>query len=96
MGTLPDVPKCIDTGISHSCTASQNGSQWSVWNEGSPSGTGFSGNDTDRAPLAAVRRISAAARWGSSSGTSTRGISRSGAAAHHSSRVQSLYAFTHS
>src|SRR3954468_17670590 len=41
-GALPEVPKCIDSGISASWATAKTGSQWSVWNDGSPSGAGFS------------------------------------------------------
>src|SRR5271155_3181431 len=37
-GTNEPDPKCSDTGVSVSEHSAQSGSQWSVWNEGRPSG----------------------------------------------------------
>src|SRR5829696_3948987 len=54
---LPD-PKCRASGVSVSSRAFHIGSQWSDAKDGRPSGTGLSGKDTVRAPIAAVRRIS--------------------------------------
>ena len=53
IGTTPLVPMCMHTTVSVSTHACHTGSQWSVENDGSPSGTGFSGNVTARAPRAA-------------------------------------------
>src|SRR3954471_21389098 len=55
LGTFPDVPKCMHSGRSASSQAEKIGSQWSVWYEGSPSVTMFSGNEIARAPLPATR-----------------------------------------
>ncbi len=63
---------------------------------GRPSGTGLSEKATANDPLSAQRRISAAASSGSHSGMRVHGISRPAPAPpHHSSIIQSLYAWTH-
>ena len=41
IGVTPDVPKCMHNGNSASCAVANTLSQWSVWNDGSASGTGF-------------------------------------------------------
>src|SRR5579875_237144 len=58
-GTKEPEPKCSDTGIWASEQTCHNRSQWSLWKEGRPSGTGLSGKDTVRAPFAATRSASA-------------------------------------
>src|ERR1700678_28296 len=68
-GTKPPEPKCRHTGVSVASQVSHSRSQWSVWNEGSPSEVGASGNVMAREPLAATRSTSAAARSGSQLGT---------------------------
>ena len=75
--------------LASSATA-RNGSQWSVWNDGSPSAWGISGNEKLFAPLAATRAASAAVASMSQYGSSASGIWRPGMAAHHSSIIQSL------
>src|SRR5581483_2364067 len=57
-GTNEPEPKCSDSGMCASEHTRQRGSQWSVWNEGSPPGTGLSGKEIVRAPLAAIRSAS--------------------------------------
>src|SRR5258705_10101760 len=86
-GAWPEEPKWTDSGMSASSSAENSGSQWSVWKDGRPSGTGFSGKVTVRAPLAAVRSTSATHAWTSHRGSMTIGTNRSGAAAHHSSSM---------
>src|SRR5580658_1810986 len=49
-GTNEPDPKCSDTSVSVSAHSAHSGSQWSVWNDGRPSGTGESGNEIVRAP----------------------------------------------
>src|SRR5215212_11794693 len=90
---LPD-PKCRASGVSVSSRAFHIGSQWSEAKDGRPSGTGLSGKETVRAPIAAVRRISSATSCGSHVGRIARGMYRSGAAAHHSWMEKSFHAFT--
>ena len=63
---------------------------------GRPSGSGFSENANAVAPFAAQRSISRPPATGSHSGMMTSGMKRPGAAPHHSSIIQSLYACTHS
>src|SRR5579885_1254452 len=91
-GSWEDDPRCMQIGISASAAAATTGSQYRFgsWMDGSPSWYGFSLNAIARAPIAAVRSISAAARAGSQSGRMIMGISRSGAVPHHSSIIQSL------
>ena len=69
---LPD-PKCRLTTTPVSSKTSQSGPQWSLWNDGRPSGTGLSGNDTTRAPLAATRLSSVTQAWTSQIGSSASG-----------------------
>jgi hypothetical protein len=90
---LPD-PKCRPTGMSAASQASQNGSQKPVWNDGSPSGTGLSAKLTARKPFPASHSTSAAASAASHTGTIPSGMNRSGAAAHHSSMLNSFHART--
>src|SRR5947208_13622593 len=66
-GTSPLVPMCRHNTTSVSWQACHTGSQWSVQYDGNPRGTGFSGNDSARAPRSAHRRISAAPNAGSHS-----------------------------
>lgn len=66
-GVTPLVPMCRHSTIPVSSQARQTGSQCSFQYDGSPRGTLFSGNDSALAPLAAHRRISAAATSGSHS-----------------------------
>src|SRR5271165_6741714 len=88
---LPD-PKCRLTTTPVSSKTSQSGPQWSLWNEGRPSGTGLSGNDTTRAPLAATRFSSVTQAWTSHIGSSASGTYRPGAVADHSSMLKSFQA----
>src|SRR5689334_7638680 len=67
-GTKDPDPKCSETGIRASSQARQSGSQWSVWKDGCPSGTGLSGKLTVLVPLAASRRTSATERSTSQTG----------------------------
>ena len=62
---------------------------------GSPSGAGFSEKQKAVAPFAAQRSISSAASGGSHIGISINGMYRPGALPHHSSIIQSLYAWRH-
>src|SRR6204780_3184591 len=91
---LPD-PKCRLTTTPVSSKTSQSGPQWSLWNEGRPSGTGLSGNDTTRAPLAATRFSSDTQRSTSQIGSRARGTYRPGAVADHSSMLKSFHARRH-
>src|ERR1700761_9455605 len=50
----PD-PKCRDTGVPVSAHRAHSGSQWSLWKDGRPSGTGLSGKEIVRAPLSIAR-----------------------------------------
>src|SRR5690606_4799600 len=92
----PPEPKCSEIGMSVSWAAASSGSQWSVCQEGKPSRCGSSMKVNDFAPFAAVRYTSATDASTSHHGTMTSGIWRSGAYAHHSSRMKSLYACTQS
>ena len=73
-----DDPMCMHTTTFSSEHAVQNGSQWSEWMLGQPSLDGFSENVTAWAPLAAVRRTSAAHASGSQIAGSTQGMKRPG------------------
>src|SRR5688500_1997488 len=90
----PPLPKWTQTGMSASWQAAKNGSQWSVWYEGSPAACGSSLSATASAPGAAMRCTSAAALSTSQYGTRASGIWRPGAPAHHSSMIQSFHAET--
>ena len=96
-GIDDDEPMCIDTVVSDSPQACHTGSQAPVYIEGRPSLEGFSEKATAKHPLAAQRRTSAAAMWGSHSGSSASGISRPcPAPPPQSSIIQSLYMRRHS
>src|SRR4029453_459251 len=88
---------CAHNGTPASHTAVKIGSQYPFLscNDGNPSGCGFSENATARAPLATHRSISRAARAGSHNGMITNGMNRPGTDPHHSSTIQSLYAWMH-
>ena len=85
-----DDPMCMHTTTCSSLHACQNGSQWSEWMLGQPSFDGFSENVTAWAPLAAVRRTSAASTSGSQMAGSEQGMNRPGWVPHQSSMCQSL------
>ena len=82
----------MHTTVPSSEHACHTGSQWSVCRLGSPSGTGFSGKVIAWQPFFATRRTSSAIASGSQIGGIASGMNRSGAAPHHSSMCQSLYA----
>jgi hypothetical protein len=90
MTSSDDDPMCMHTTTPSSLHAVQNGSQWSECRLGQPSFDGFSENVTAWAPLAAVRRISAASTSGSQMAGSTQGMNRPGWLPHHPSMCQSL------
>src|SRR5271165_6003168 len=93
VGIDDDDPMCMHTTVSVSVAASNTGCQWPSlsWMEGRPRGTGFSGKVMAKLPLAAHRRISAAARAGSHNGTRVRGMRRPLASPpDQSSIIQSL------
>src|SRR4051794_12128300 len=73
VGIDDDEPMCMHRTVPVSAQASKTGSQWFDlwWIDGSPRGWGFSGKVTATAPLAAQRRISAAAAAVSHSGRIT-------------------------
>ena len=73
-----DDPMCMHTTTASSLQAVQNGSQWSECTLGHPSFDGFSEKVTAWAPLAAVRRTSAASTSGSQIAGSGQGINRPG------------------
>src|SRR5690606_37028817 len=54
-GTNEPDPKCSDSDSCASSHTAHSGSQWSVWNDGRPMGTGLSGNEIVRAPFSATR-----------------------------------------
>src|SRR3981189_43408 len=83
-------PMCMQTTTFSSLHTCQNGSQWSEWMLGQPSLDGFSEKVTAWAPLAAVRRISAANTSGSQMAGNEQGMNRPGWVPHHSSMCQSL------
>src|SRR5262245_21012807 len=95
-GILDDEPMCMHATVPVSAHARKNGSQEpsGSWTEGSPRNGGISVNATARPPRAALRRISSPASCESHSWMIGRGISRPLEPAHHSSNIQSLYAFT--
>ena len=81
---------CRQTTTDSSLQACQNGSQWSEWKLGQPSLEGFSEKVTAWAPIAAVRRTSAASTSGSQMAGSGQGMKRPGWVPHQSSMCQSL------
>ena len=87
-----DDPMCMQTTTPSSLQASHKGSQWSECRLGQPSFEGFSEKVTAWAPLAAVRRTSAAMTSGSQIAGRASGMKRPGCEPHHSSMCQSLYA----
>ena len=95
-GIFDDEPMCMHTTVFVSSHAARNGSQkpFLSCTDGRPRNGGISENVTAWQPLAALRRISAAASTGSHSCTMINGMSRPFDGAHHSSSIQSLYAFT--
>src|SRR5580700_6370075 len=90
MTNSDDDPMCMHTTTPSSLHADQNGSQWSEWTLGHPSLVGFSEKVTARAPLAAVRRTSAASTSGSQMAGRGQGMKRPLWVPHHSSICQSL------
>src|ERR1019366_9575775 len=71
-------PMCMHTTTSSSLHAFHTGFQWSEWMDGQPSFDGFSEKVTAWAPLAAVRRISAAMISGSQTAGIGQGMKRPG------------------
>ena len=71
------------------------GSHPPLWIVGSFRWCGISLKQNARTPRSALRWISAAARSTSQSGMMHSGMFRPPDGAHHSSTIQSLYAFTH-
>ena len=96
-GIFDDEPMCMQTTVPVSSHAARNGSHQPSLSciDGKPRNAGISENVTARQPLPALRRISAAASFGSQSCTMINGIRRPSVPAHHSSSIQSLYALTH-
>src|SRR3954468_6445766 len=95
-GILDEEPMCMHTTVPVSSHAWKNGSHCLEWIDGRPNGYGFSLNATAYEPLAAHRWISSAHSNGSHNGTIVNGINFPfPSPAHHSSIIQSLYAFTH-
>src|SRR5581483_4748177 len=90
MTSADDEPMCMHTTTCSSLHAVQNGSQWSECRLGQPSLDGFSEKVTAWAPLAAVRRTSAASTSGSQIAGSEHGMNRPACVPHHSSMCQSL------
>src|SRR6516164_2052505 len=78
VGVDPDEPTWRHTTVPVSSHAARNGSQYPVWMDGRPSGSGFSENDTALKPRAALARTSSAATSGSSSHGIWHGIRRVG------------------
>ena len=78
MTSSDDEPMCMQTTTCSSLHAFQNGSQWSEWTLGQPSLEGFSEKVTAWAPLAAVRRTSAARTSGSQMAGIGHGMNRPG------------------
>ena len=89
-GICDDEPMCMLTTVSVSWHAWKNGSQWSVWIDGSPRWWGISLKHTACTPRSALRRTSAAASSASHSGMMHSGMRRPPVPAHHSSTIQSL------
>ena len=85
-----DEPMCMQATTPSSLQAFQKGSQWSECRLGQPSLEGFSEKVTAWAPLAAVRRTSAARTSGSQMAGRASGMNRPGCEPHHSSMCQSL------
>ncbi len=75
---LDEEPMWMQTTVPSSSQVAQNGSQWSVWKLGRPIFSGDSVKVTAWQPFAARRRVSAAIRSGSHTGTTPSGIIRPG------------------
>ena len=91
-GMRDPEPMCMHKTVAVSSQAANNGSQWpsASWMDGSPRLVGSSVKATAWAPRSALRRTSAAARWGSHRGIRGSGMSRLPVPPHHSSIIQSL------
>src|SRR6202030_1243846 len=94
-GFVDDDPMCMHNVTPVSLHASKTGSHDPLWIVGSFRWWGSSLKQNARTPRAALRRISAAARCTSQSGMMQRGMFIPFDGPHHSSTIQSLYAFTH-
>src|SRR3954468_13710925 len=94
-GICDDEPMCMHTTVLVSWHAMKNGSQAPEWIDGNPSFGGISLKHTACTPRAALRRTSAAATSASHNGINVSGIRRPPLSPHHSSTIQSLYAYTH-
>src|SRR3954449_12099412 len=66
-GIFDDDPMCMLMTVPVSAQARKNGSQYSVWIDGSPRYGGISEKQVARTPRSALRRISAAASSASQS-----------------------------
>src|SRR5580704_12800887 len=97
LAIVDDDPMWMQRAVDVSEQARKKGSQYpsASWILGRSSDAGSSVNATARAPRAALRWTSSAAATGSHRGTMHNGIRRPAESPHHSSIIQSLYAFTH-
>src|SRR5207253_10400189 len=93
-GIFDDEPMCMATTVAVSAQAAKNGSQWPLWMVGRPRWYGSSLKHTACTPRAALRWTSATAASTSQSGMMPSGMRRPPESPHHSSTIQSLYAFT--
>src|SRR5882757_4282029 len=94
-GSVDDDPTCMQTVVPVSLHTVNIGSQWPLWTLGRSRRVGSSEKHTARTPRSALRTISCAASSGSQSGMMHSGMLMPIEGSHHSSTIQSLYAFTH-
>src|SRR6478609_2471044 len=94
-GLVDDEPMCMHSVTPVSLHTWKTGSQSGLWIDGSPSRSGSSVKQNARTPRSALRWISCTASSRSHSGMMHSGMFTPPDGSHHSSTIQSLYAFTH-
>src|SRR6266550_1856084 len=94
-GFVDEEPMCMHSVTPVSLQTCSTGSQPPLWIVGSFKWCGSSLKQNARTPRSALRWISAAASSTSQSGMMHSGMLRPFDGPHHSSTIQSLYAFTH-
>src|SRR5690242_10123630 len=94
-GSVDDEPTCMHSTVPVSLQACNIGSQYPVWTLGRSSFVGSSEKHTARTPRAALRSISFAASCTFHNGMIASGMLIPIDGSHHSSTIQSLYAWTH-
>src|SRR4051794_11760849 len=93
-GFVDDEPMCMHSVTPVSLHTWNTGSQSGLWIDGRPSRSGSSVKQNARTPRSALRWISCTASSRSQSGMMQSGMFTPPDGAHHSSTIQSLYAFT--